>query len=172
MSECKSSAPAVTLAALAMLTASSVSAAPPPATPAGDIPANFLRPEAQNDYIKRVEMIPMRDGVKLYTVIVIPKSAKHAPIILTRTPYNAKKRAERNDSPSMLSLLPLSDENRTWLRLRCEDWAAAIDGHLRALEETRDAAAVGAAGNPGDRRSTPARSRSARCGCRSRTAAQ
>ena len=29
-----------------------------------------------NDYVKRVEMIPMRDGVKLYTVIVIPKGAK------------------------------------------------------------------------------------------------
>ncbi len=35
----------------------------------------------------------MRDGVKLYTVIVIPKGAKHAPIMLTRTPYNAAGRA-------------------------------------------------------------------------------
>jgi predicted acyl esterase len=34
-------------------------------------------------------MIPMRDGVKLHTVIVIPKGAKNAPILLTRTPYNA-----------------------------------------------------------------------------------
>ncbi|HKI30774.1 MAG TPA: hypothetical protein VKA46_02700 [Gemmataceae bacterium] len=41
--------------------------------------------------------------------------------------------------------LPLSPENRKWLRLRCEDWAAAIDGHLRTLEETRDAVAVRAA---------------------------
>jgi hypothetical protein len=86
-------------------------AAAPPNSSAGDIPAKFIRPESQNDYIKRVEMIPMRDGVKLYTVIVIGKNTKHAPIILTRTPYNAKKRAERNDSPSMLSLLPLADED-------------------------------------------------------------
>jgi uncharacterized protein len=34
-------------------------------------------------------MIPMRDGVKLHTVILVPKAAKHAPILLTRTPYDA-----------------------------------------------------------------------------------
>src|SRR5271154_818314 len=80
------------------------------AAPQGDIPDKFVKPDADNDYVKRVEMVPMRDGVKLYTVIVIPKGAKDAPIILTRTPYNAKKRAEREDSPYMLSMLPLSDE--------------------------------------------------------------
>src|SRR5579864_5180341 len=41
------------------------------------------------DYVKRDVMIPMRDGVKLHTLIVIPKGAKNAPILLTRTPYNA-----------------------------------------------------------------------------------
>jgi putative CocE/NonD family hydrolase len=35
-------------------------------------------------------MIPMRDGVKLYTVILVPKGAKNAPILLTRTPYSAR----------------------------------------------------------------------------------
>ena len=34
-------------------------------------------------------MIPMRDGVKLHTVILVPKGARGAPILLTRTPYNA-----------------------------------------------------------------------------------
>jgi len=34
-------------------------------------------------------MIPMRDGVKLHTVILIPKGASGAPILLTRTPYDA-----------------------------------------------------------------------------------
>ena len=34
-------------------------------------------------------MIPMRDGVKLHTVILVPKGAKGAPILLTRTPYDA-----------------------------------------------------------------------------------
>jgi uncharacterized protein len=41
------------------------------------------------DYTRRDVMIPMRDGVKLHTVILIPKGAKNAPILLTRTPYNA-----------------------------------------------------------------------------------
>ena len=95
-------------AALALLPAAAQ--ADPAATP-GDIPAEFTRPDAQNDYTKRVEMIPMRDGVKLYTVIVIPKDAHDAPIVLTRTPYNAKKRAERAKSPLMMSMLPGADED-------------------------------------------------------------
>jgi len=104
---------ALVCAALAFgaLPAAAAPDAAKPAAPGGDIPAKFVRPETDNDYIKRVEMIPMRDGVKLYTVIVIAKGAKNAPIILTRTPYNAKKRAERKMGPSMLALLPLADED-------------------------------------------------------------
>ncbi len=78
--------------------------------PKGDIPENFTPPTEGRDYIKREVMIPMRDGVKLHTVIVIPKGATNAPIILTRTPYNASGRAERSDSDSMLATLPLADE--------------------------------------------------------------
>jgi predicted acyl esterase len=59
------------------------------ATQAGDIPAEFHLPTDQDDYIKRDVMIPMRDGAKLYTVIIIPKGAMRAPIILARTPYSA-----------------------------------------------------------------------------------
>ncbi len=36
----------------------------------------FVAADASNDYIKREVMIPMRDGVKLHTVIVLPKGAK------------------------------------------------------------------------------------------------
>jgi putative CocE/NonD family hydrolase len=75
-----------------------------------DIPAEFKAPTGDYNYVKRVEMIPMRDGVKLYTVIVIPKGATHAPIVLTRTPYNAKERAARTESPHMLDELPASDD--------------------------------------------------------------
>jgi len=80
------------------------------AVPGGDVPAKFTPPTDANDYVKREVMIPMRDGVKLYTIIVIPKGAVSAPIVLTRTPYNAAARASRMDSPAMLSTLPLSDE--------------------------------------------------------------
>jgi uncharacterized protein len=75
-----------------------------------DIPADFKAPTSNYDYTKRVEMIPMRDGVKLYTVIVTPKGATHAPILLTRTPYNAKGRAARSESPHMADELPIGDE--------------------------------------------------------------
>ena len=79
-----------------------------PQTP--DIPATFTTPTDGYDYVKRVVMIPMRDGVKLHTVIVIPKGAKHAPILLTRTPYNADGRTGRMESSRMLSLLPQGDD--------------------------------------------------------------
>jgi putative CocE/NonD family hydrolase len=78
--------------------------------PGGDIPAQFKLVDTDNDYIKREVMMPMRDGTKLYTVIVIPKNATNAPIVLTRTPYNAKARASRSTSASMLATLPLADE--------------------------------------------------------------
>jgi uncharacterized protein len=77
---------------------------------ASDIPTRFIAPKADYDYIKRVEMVPMRDGVKLYTVIVIPKGASRAPILLTRTPYNAAGRATRTESPHMLDELPQGDD--------------------------------------------------------------
>jgi putative CocE/NonD family hydrolase len=81
---------------------------PPP--PGGDIPAKYTSPESNYDYVRREVMIPMRDGVKLYTVIVVPKSAHDAPIVLTRTPYNAGKRMARSNSPYMRSILGLGDD--------------------------------------------------------------
>ncbi len=56
-----------------------------------DIPAKFVPVNDTFDYVRREVMIPMRDGVKLHTVILIAKGTKHAPILLTRTPYNATK---------------------------------------------------------------------------------
>jgi hypothetical protein len=95
----------------------------PPLTP--DIPPRFDAPTAAYDYVKRVVMIPMRDGVKLYTVIVVPKGARNAPILLTRTPYNAAARAQRNRSPYMVAALPLFDE------------LFAADGYIRVYQDVR-----------------------------------
>jgi putative CocE/NonD family hydrolase len=75
-----------------------------------DIPKTYIAPATNQDYVKREAMIPMRDGVKLYTVIVVPKGASNAPILLTRTPYNATARALRTNSEHMLSILPQGDE--------------------------------------------------------------
>jgi uncharacterized protein len=95
-----------------------------PATQISEIPDKFVMPEPQKDYLKRIEMIPMRDGVRLHTVIIIPKGAKDAPIILTRTPNN-DQRLVSNDNPSMEALLPKADT----------DFARA--GYIRVYQDIR-----------------------------------
>jgi putative CocE/NonD family hydrolase len=90
-----------------------------------DIPAKFAVPTQAFDYEKREVMIPMRDGVKLHTVIMIPKGASHAPIILTRTPYEASKRVERSVSPYLFSSLPQGDEQ------------FSTDGYIRVFQDVR-----------------------------------
>jgi hypothetical protein len=98
----------LSVAVVLMATAMPVWAQTPIDTP--DIPAKFVAPNNGYDYVKRVVMVPMRDGVKLYTVIVIPKGAAHAPILLTRTPYDAASRVTREESPHMLDELPQGDD--------------------------------------------------------------
>jgi putative CocE/NonD family hydrolase len=94
-----------------------------PLTP--DIPDRFDEPTKANDYLKRDVMIPMRDGVRLHTVIVVPKDARNAPLLLTRTPYNASDRALRSRSPHMVATLPLFDE------------LFAADGYIRVYQDVR-----------------------------------
>ena len=94
-----------------------------PLTP--DIPPRFEAPTPGYDYVKREAMIPMRDGVKLHTVIVMPKGARNAPMLLTRTPYNASARAQRNASPSIVATLTLFDE------------LFAADGYIRIYQDVR-----------------------------------
>jgi len=109
-------------AALAAATAIAQQATPP-LTP--DIPSRFDAPASGYDYVKRDVMVPMRDGVKLHTVIVVPKGARNAPLLLTRTPYNASARAQRNRSPSIVSTLPLFDE------------LFVADGYIRVYQDVR-----------------------------------
>ena len=95
------------LASLAALVASGLADTPPLTA---DIPAKFEAPTAGYDYTKRDLMIPMRDGVKLHTVIMLPRAAKDAPMLFTRTPYNASKRTARNQAPTLLASLGQGDE--------------------------------------------------------------
>lgn len=115
---------AAAIALIAVSAAPLVAGQPAPGA-VGDIPAKFSPPTVANDYVKREVMVPMRDGTKLYTVIVVPKGAKAAPIVLTRTPYNAKGRANRMNSPNMLSTLPLADE------------IFVKDGYIRVYQDVR-----------------------------------
>ena len=89
-----------------------------------DIPANWVQPQGNFDYVKRDVMIPMRDGVKLHTVIVIPKGGHDLPILLERTPYNASGMAP-NNSPHMTEAV--------WSGGR--DWAA--DGYILVWQDIR-----------------------------------
>jgi uncharacterized protein len=57
------------------------------------------------EYARRDVMIPMRDGVKLHTVILVPKGAKGAPILLTRTPYDADALTSHAQSPHLGPIL-------------------------------------------------------------------
>jgi putative CocE/NonD family hydrolase len=62
-----------------------------PSTFPSETPQKFQAVTDGFDYTRRDVMIPMRDGVKLHTVILVPKGAHGSPILLTRTPYNANE---------------------------------------------------------------------------------
>jgi len=111
-------------AALALSFVSAQAQTPtPPMAP--DIATKFEFPKDSYDYVKREVMVPMRDGVKLYTVMIIPKGVKDAPILLTRTPYNAKKSAERNLSPYAAATGSQMDE------------PFLADGYIRVYQDVR-----------------------------------
>ena len=78
----------------------------PPATLQSETPATFTPKTDSFDYVKREEMIPMRDGVKLKTFILVPKGATGAPMLMTRTPYNASSKVLRFNSPKLAAVVP------------------------------------------------------------------
>ncbi len=93
-----------------------------------EIPAKIQPSTSSFDYVKRDVMIPMRDGVKLHAVILIPKGATNAPILLTRTPYNASELTSHAVSPHLGPILQGYDN--------------AVDvivdgGYIRVVEDVR-----------------------------------
>ncbi len=68
---------------------------PPSKPPGGGLSRPIAPPRAAFQYVRREALIPMRDGVKLYTVLIIPRNARRAPIMLDRTPYSADKATTR-----------------------------------------------------------------------------
>ena len=87
---------------------SAAASAVPASEPFNDIPAKFTPDTSSFDFVRREAMIPMRDGVKLHTVLMIPKGALRAPMLLDRTPYNADKMLSRSESPHGDAVLPLA----------------------------------------------------------------
>ncbi len=131
--------PSLLVAALAaaVLGALPFTAALPAQTPApapqypglkSETPAEFKPVTDSFDYTRRVEMIPMRDGVKLHTVILIPKGAHNAPILFTRTPYNADALTSHAESSHLGPILNGYD-NATKLIVE--------DGYIRVVQDIR-----------------------------------
>jgi uncharacterized protein len=93
-----------------------------------ETPAQFTPLTDSFDYARREVMIPMRDGVRLHTVILVPKGAKGAPILLTRTPYNADGLTGHADSPHLGPILQGYD-NATDVIVG--------DGYIRVVQDVR-----------------------------------
>ncbi len=70
-----------------------------------ETPSKFEPTNQGFNYVRRTVMIPMRDGVKLHTVILVPKGARNAPMLMTRTPYNADELTSHNNSSDLGSIL-------------------------------------------------------------------
>lgn len=90
-------------------------------------PAKLAPRDTNYDYVRKAVEIPMRDGVKLHTVIVIRKGTKDAGILLTRTPYDADDQT-RADSGTFSGILSHGDG--PW------DLIAA-DGYIRVIQDVR-----------------------------------
>jgi uncharacterized protein len=89
------------LAPASAQTPDSTASRPAPATyPAlpSETPTKFEPTYDGFEYERREVEIPMRDSVRLHTVILVPKGARGAPILLTRTPYDADALTSRNES--------------------------------------------------------------------------
>ncbi len=102
--------------------------------PGGDIPAQFKVAEESFDHQRREVEIAMRDGVKLHTVILIPKApqapaapgaAGKMPILLTRTPYDADKATTHAASPRLQAVVSSADD------------VVALAGYIRVFQDVR-----------------------------------
>jgi uncharacterized protein len=93
-----------------------------------ETPSTLQVPDATWDYQRREVMIPMRDGVRLHTVILVPKGAKNAAILLTRTPYDADALTTHEPSAHLgPSLEGYDNANEVILE----------DGYIRVIQDVR-----------------------------------
>ena len=104
-----------------------VAAAPPaavtPMTP--DVVAKYDQVMPFADFVRREVMVPMRDGTKLYTVIVFKKGTTNAPMLLSRSPYDAHGSTHRSASQRIVDILPAMDAE------------FVNDGYIRVYQDIR-----------------------------------
>ena len=77
------------------------------------------------DFIRRETMVPMRDGTKLYTVVVMKKGTDKGPILLSRTPYDAHHETHRVASQRIVDILEVMDAE------------FVEDGYIRVYQDIR-----------------------------------
>ncbi len=94
-----------------------------PMTP--DVVASYEQTLPSADFIRRDAMVPMRDGTKLYTVIVMKKGTKNGPILLSRTPYDAHGSTHRVASQRIVDILESMDAE------------FVEDGYIRVYQDIR-----------------------------------
>ncbi len=94
-----------------------------PMTP--DVMDSYEQVLPSADFIRREAMVPMRDGVKLYTIIVMKKGVTNGPILLSRTPYDAHHAAHRVESQRIVDVLDVMDAE------------FAEDGYVRVYQDIR-----------------------------------
>ena len=93
-----------------------------------DTPAVFVPRVDGFDYVKREVKIPMRDGVKLQTLILVPRGAHRAPMLLSRTPYGATGRITKNSSAHLSAVIDSTD---------VADDAVVNGGYIRVMQDVR-----------------------------------
>ncbi len=99
---------------------------PPRVTPmTPDVIDKYEQTLPSADFIRRDAMVPMRDGVKLYTSIVMKKGSANAPILLSRSPYDAHKSTHRVASQRIVDILEVMDAE------------FAADGYIRVYQDIR-----------------------------------
>jgi len=93
----------ITVSAILALGATGTAMAAPPTY--DERPAKLTPATEGWGYERRTVEIAMRDGVKLHTVILIPKGAHDAAMLLTRTPYDANGMTSQTPSGNLAAAL-------------------------------------------------------------------
>ncbi|MGH8265627.1 MAG: CocE/NonD family hydrolase, partial [Steroidobacteraceae bacterium] len=94
-----------------------------PMTP--DVAATYEQIQPSADFIRRETLVPMRDGTRLYTVVVMKKGTTNGPILLSRTPYDAHKSTRRVPSQRIVDVLEVMDSD------------FVEDGYIRVYQDIR-----------------------------------
>jgi putative CocE/NonD family hydrolase len=108
------------------IASAAIAQTPPPVTPmTSDAIDKYEQTLPTADFIRREAMVPMRDGVKLYTVVVMKKGTANAPILISRSPYDAHHSTHRVASQRIVDILEVMDAE------------FAEDGYIRVYQDIR-----------------------------------